>query len=117
MTEVNYNSIIFLIFSGPAIVTKDDIIDPHNLNLKCHVNNAVKQDSNTNQMIFKIWDIISWLTSFFTLNPGDIILTGSPPGSGKYQKPTPQFLKVLLHSNNHCRMLKSVFHFKVIIFL
>ena len=108
MTEVNYNFTIFHIFSGPAIVTKDDITDPHNLNLKCYLNNVLKQDSNTNQMIFKIWDIISWLTSFFTLNPGDIILTGSPPGSGKYQKPTPQFLKVLLHSNNHCRKLNQL---------
>ena len=89
-------------------MTKDDIIDPHNLNLMCHVNNSVKQDSSTNQMIFKIWDIISWLSSFLTLNPGDIILTGSPPGSGKYQRPIPQFLKVLLYSNYHCRKINQI---------
>ena len=91
-------------------MTKDDITDPHNLNLKCHVNNCEKQNSNTNQMIFKIWDILSWLSSFFTLNPGDIILTGSPPGSGKYQKPLPQFLKVRVKNIEY--MNKSYFHKK-----
>ena len=84
----------FHIPSGPSVVTKDEIRDPHNLNLECEVNGVVKQNSNTIQMVFKIWDILSWVTKFITLQPGDIFLTGSPSGSGKYEKPVPQFLKV-----------------------
>ena len=79
---------------GPAIVTKDEIGDPHNLNLKCVVNGVTKQDSNTSQLIFKTEDIISWCSNLFTLLPGDVILTGTPPGVGVFAKPQPQFLTV-----------------------
>jgi len=77
---------------GPALVTKDEIDDPHNLDLQCVVNGVTKQDSNTRQLIFKTEDLIAWLTQFFTLLPGDVILTGTPPGVGVFKKP-PEFLK------------------------
>jgi len=79
---------------GPAVVTKEEIADPHNLNLSCKVNNEVKQDSNTSQFVFGVPEVISWVTQFMTLLPGDIILTGTPPGVGAFIKPKPQFLKV-----------------------
>jgi len=78
---------------GPAIVTKEEIGDPNNLNLSCKVNGEVKQDSNTSQFVFNVSDVISWVSIFTTLYPGDIILTGTPPGVGAFMKP-PQFLKV-----------------------
>ena len=52
------------------------------------------KDSNTHQLIFKTEELIAWLTQFFTLLPGDVILTGTPPGVGIFKKP-PEFLKVL----------------------
>jgi len=76
---------------GPAIVTKDEIKDPHNLGIRCFVNGKVVQNSNTNQLIFRTEDLIEWCSRFFTLTPGDIILTGSPPGVGVFRKP-PVFL-------------------------
>jgi len=77
---------------GPSIVTLDEIGDPHNLRLQCVVNGKVMQDSSTNQLIFKTEDLIAWCSQFFTLLPGDIILSGTPPGVGCFQKP-PVFLK------------------------
>jgi len=77
---------------GPALVTVDEIGDPHNLDLQCVVNGVTKQDSNTRQLIFKTEELIAWLTQFFTLLPGDVILTGTPPGVGIFKKP-PEFLK------------------------
>merc|ERR1711953_341814 len=79
---------------GPALVTKEEIADPHNLNLSCKVNNEIKQDSNTSQFVFGVPEVISWVSQFTTLLPGDIILTGTPPGVGAFIKPQPQFLKV-----------------------
>ena len=76
---------------GPAIVTRDEIADPHNLNIKTTVNDTVMQDSNTKHMIFNIPFLISYLSQTFTLEPGDLILTGTPSGVGKGMKP-PQFL-------------------------
>ena len=52
------------------------------------------QDSNTSQLVFGVPEIIAWVTQFMTLLPGDIILTGTPPGVGVFMKPQPQFLKV-----------------------
>merc|ERR1719412_526539 len=77
---------------GPAIVTADEIGDPHNLSLQCLVNGNIKQDSNTRQLVFKTEELIAWLTQFFTLLPGDVILTGTPPGVGVFKKP-PEYLK------------------------
>jgi len=78
---------------GPAVVSKDEIGDPNNLKLSCKVNGEIKQDSNTSQFVFNVSEVISWVTKFMTLLPGDIILTGTPPGVGAFMKP-PQFLKV-----------------------
>jgi len=77
---------------GPALVTKDEIEDPHNLNLSCLVNGVVKQDSNTRQLVFGVGEVVAWVSQFTTLLPGDIILTGTPPGVGVFMKP-PQFLQ------------------------
>ena len=52
------------------------------------------QDSNTSQLVFGIPEVIAWVSQFMTLLPGDIILTGTPPGVGVFMKPQPQFLKV-----------------------
>ncbi|KAM3926238.1 oxaloacetate tautomerase fahd2, mitochondrial-like [Leptodactylus fuscus] len=77
---------------GPALVTKDAISDPHNLGIRCRVNGNLVQDSNTNQMVFKTEALIAWVSKFVTLNPGDVFLTGTPPGVGVFRKP-PVFLK------------------------
>jgi len=77
---------------GPALVTSDEIEDPHNLDLSCSVNGVVKQDSNTRQLVFGVPEVVAWVSQFTTLLPGDIILTGTPPGVGVFMKP-PQFLK------------------------
>ena len=65
---------------GPMIVTPDDIGDPQNLNIECRVNGKVMQQSNTKHMIFKIPQIIAFVSKMFTLEPGDIIITGTPSG-------------------------------------
>jgi 2-keto-4-pentenoate hydratase/2-oxohepta-3-ene-1,7-dioic acid hydratase in catechol pathway len=67
---------------GPWIVPAGDIPDPHKLGLKLWVNDVIKQDSNTAQMIFTIAEQIAHLSSRITLNPGDVILTGTPSGVG-----------------------------------
>lgn len=76
---------------GPAIVTKDDIPDPHNLRIVTKVNGEVMQDGNTRDMIFKIPYLVSYLSQTFTLEAGDLILTGTPSGVGKGMNP-PRFL-------------------------
>merc|ERR1719468_65428 len=77
---------------GPNIVSTDELGDPHNLNLKCIVNGVAKQDSTTKQLVFKTQEIVSWCSKFCTLLPGDLILTGTPPGVGCFKNP-PEFLK------------------------
>jgi 2-keto-4-pentenoate hydratase/2-oxohepta-3-ene-1,7-dioic acid hydratase in catechol pathway len=66
---------------GPCLVTKDEIRDPHNLEIKVRVNGNVVQEANTGEMIFKIPETIEFLSDFITLEPGDIIATGTPGGS------------------------------------
>jgi 2-keto-4-pentenoate hydratase/2-oxohepta-3-ene-1,7-dioic acid hydratase in catechol pathway len=75
---------------GPWIVPAGDIPDPQNLGLKLWVNDVVKQDSNTCKMIFSIAEQIAHLSSRITLNPGDVVLTGTPSGVGAARK---EFLK------------------------
>jgi 2-keto-4-pentenoate hydratase/2-oxohepta-3-ene-1,7-dioic acid hydratase in catechol pathway len=75
---------------GPWIVPASDIPDPQNLGLKLWVNDVVKQDSNTGKMIFSIAEQIAHLSSRITLNPGDVVLTGTPSGVGAARK---EFLK------------------------
>lgn len=77
---------------GPAIVMKEDFKDPHNLKVWTLVNGVTKQDSSTNQLVFKTEELIVFMSRFFTLQPGDTILTGTPPGVGVFRKP-PEFLK------------------------
>lgn len=72
---------------GPSIVTKNEISDPHNLNISLALNGTVMQDSNTSNLIFNIPYIISYLSQSITLKPGDIIATGTPPGVGMGRKP------------------------------
>jgi 2-keto-4-pentenoate hydratase/2-oxohepta-3-ene-1,7-dioic acid hydratase in catechol pathway len=77
---------------GPYLVTKDEIVDPQNLEITTRVNDEIRQSSNTSEMIFNIPTIISTLSKGMTLEPGDIIATGTPAGVGKGFKP-PLFLK------------------------
>ena len=77
---------------GPVIVTADEIPDPQRLKLLCRVNGVTKQDSNTAQMIFDVATIIETLSRGMTLEPGDVIATGTPAGVGFARQP-PEFLK------------------------
>ena len=67
---------------GPSIVTKDEITDPHDLDLVTEVNGKIRQSSNTKNLIFDCYEIIEHLSTAFTLEPGDLILTGTPSGVG-----------------------------------
>jgi ureidoglycolate lyase len=78
---------------GPYLVTKDEISDVSNLSMWLEVNGKRFQDGNTKTMIFKPAFIVSYLSQFTTLEPGDVITTGTPPGVGLGQKP-PLYLKV-----------------------
>ena len=77
---------------GPWIVTADEIGDPHSLRLRCWVNGELRQDSDTSQLIFNVWQQISYLSTAFTLEPGDLIATGTPEGVGVARQP-PVFLQ------------------------
>ena len=72
---------------GPLLVTKDEIKDVQNLNLELKLNGKVMQKGNTSKMIFSVKHIVSYLSQFMTLNPGDIITTGTPPGVGMAKNP------------------------------
>ncbi|MDX1376944.1 MAG: fumarylacetoacetate hydrolase family protein, partial [Burkholderiales bacterium] len=76
---------------GPWIVTADEVPDPHALGVACRVNGAVKQDANTRQMYFRIPRIIAELSAGLTLEPGDVISTGTPAGVGNARTP-PEYL-------------------------
>ncbi|WP_375404434.1 fumarylacetoacetate hydrolase family protein [uncultured Sphingomonas sp.] len=67
---------------GPWIVTADEIDDPHDLAIRCFVNGELRQDSNTSRLIHNIWAQIAYLSTAFTLEPGDLIATGTPEGVG-----------------------------------
>jgi len=77
---------------GGTIVTKDTITDPHKLSIKLVLNGQTMQDSNTNQLIFGVPELIEFLSQSITLEPGDVIATGTPPGVGFARTP-PVFLK------------------------
>jgi len=76
---------------GPFVVTADEISDPHTLALSLHVNGQQMQEGNTKQMLFPVPELIEDITSGITLEPGDVIATGSPQGVGAAQVP-PRFL-------------------------
>jgi 2-keto-4-pentenoate hydratase/2-oxohepta-3-ene-1,7-dioic acid hydratase in catechol pathway len=77
---------------GPWIVTADEIADPHNVNIQLEINGEVLQNSNTRELIFKIPELIAFLSSVFTLEAGDIVSTGTPAGVGVARNPQ-RFLK------------------------
>lgn len=77
---------------GPHLVLKDEISDPHMLDLTTRVNGVVMQHSNTKHLIFNTFDLIAYMSQVFTLEPGDVISTGTPAGVGFARKP-PVFLK------------------------
>lgn len=79
--------------TGPWLVTKDEIADVQNLDMALDVNGKRMQTGNTKTMIFTVAEIIEHLSSLFTLHPGDVISTGTPPGVGLGIKPEPVFLK------------------------
>jgi len=72
---------------GPAIVTPDEVGDPHALQLKTWVNGDLRQDTNTDDLIFDCYDLIAFLSTAFTLEPGDLIPTGTPSGVGFAKQP------------------------------
>ena len=76
---------------GPCIVTADEIPDPHALDVRCTVNGVLKQESNTSDLIFDIPATIDWLSRGLTIQPGDVISTGTPSGVGFARTP-PEFL-------------------------
>lgn len=78
---------------GPWIVTDDEIDDPHALTLRMLVNGELRQQESTGGMVYNIWQQIEHLSTAFTLEPGDLIATGTPSGVGVAMKP-PRFLKV-----------------------
>ncbi len=78
---------------GPWLLTADEVKNPQNLHMWTDVNGKRMQDGSTKTMIFDCATLIAYVSSIFTLNPGDVITTGTPPGVGLGIKPTPQFLK------------------------
>ena len=78
---------------GPWLVTRDEIADPHQLDLWLEVDGQRYQNGNTRTMIFQIPKIISYLSQFMSLQPGDVISTGTPPGVGLGIKPEPVYLR------------------------
>ena len=78
---------------GPWLVTTDEIKDPQNLDMWLNVNGKRFQTGNTKTMVFDVATIISYVSEFMTLMPGDVITTGTPPGVGMGVKPKPRFLK------------------------
>ncbi len=72
---------------GPAIVTADAVPDPHGLGIKTWVNDDLRQDSNTRELIFDCFHLVEYLSTAFTLEPGDVIATGTPSGVGEAMNP------------------------------
>ena len=67
---------------GPWLVTADEMPDPNNISLKITVNGQVRQDAHTSDLIVKVADLVAWGSSFYSLHPGDVLLTGTPQGVG-----------------------------------
>jgi ureidoglycolate lyase len=79
---------------GPWLVTRDEVADPQNVGLWLDVDGVRRQTGNTNTMIFSVAFLVSYISQFMTLEPGDVIATGTPPGVGMGIKPEPIFLRV-----------------------
>jgi 2-keto-4-pentenoate hydratase/2-oxohepta-3-ene-1,7-dioic acid hydratase in catechol pathway len=78
---------------GPWLATRDEIADPQHLGLRLSVNGVTKQKGNTRDMVFSVAELVAYISRFMSLQPGDVILTGTPAGVGLGQKP-PSYLKV-----------------------
>lgn len=72
---------------GPWLVTRDEIPDPHHLSIRCVVNGQALQDSTTDEMVFRVPQLIEFISRAFTLLPGDVIATGTPGGVGVFRSP------------------------------
>jgi 2-keto-4-pentenoate hydratase/2-oxohepta-3-ene-1,7-dioic acid hydratase in catechol pathway len=77
---------------GPWLVTVDELGDPHDLRLRTYVNDELRQDSNTGEMIYNCYQQVAHLSQAFTLEPGDVIATGTPAGIGAVRQPFPEGL-------------------------
>jgi len=77
---------------GPVLLTRDEIPDPGRLNIRTYVNGELRQDSTTRNLIFSIPKLIAYVSRYWTIEPGDVIATGTPAGVGAFLKP-PQFLR------------------------
>jgi 2-keto-4-pentenoate hydratase/2-oxohepta-3-ene-1,7-dioic acid hydratase in catechol pathway len=77
---------------GPWLVTRDEVADPQALSMWLKVNGATEQDGGTQTMVYGVAHLVSYLSQFMTLHPGDVISTGTPPGVGMGKKP-PRYLK------------------------
>ena len=77
---------------GPCITTTDQIGDPDNLSVRTKVNGELRQNSSTKNMVFNVYEIVHRLSQVMTLEPGDVIATGTPAGVGVFMKPKPKFL-------------------------
>lgn len=77
---------------GPCLVTRDEVPNPHALPIRLKLNGQVMQNSSTNQMIFGVEDLLAYISQVMTLEPGDLIYTGTPPGVGVARKP-PVYMK------------------------
>jgi 2-keto-4-pentenoate hydratase/2-oxohepta-3-ene-1,7-dioic acid hydratase in catechol pathway len=78
--------------TGPHLVTRDEVGDPHQLGIRLRLNGETMQESNTREMIFSVSRVLAYLSEVFTLEPGDLVFTGTPSGVGFTRKP-PVFLK------------------------
>jgi 2-keto-4-pentenoate hydratase/2-oxohepta-3-ene-1,7-dioic acid hydratase in catechol pathway len=86
---------------GPWLVTPDELGDPQNLQVRCYVNDELRQDAGTAEMVFDCFQQVSHLSEAFTLEPGDVIATGTPPGVGLGRQP---FREYLLHVGDTVRV-------------
>jgi 2-keto-4-pentenoate hydratase/2-oxohepta-3-ene-1,7-dioic acid hydratase in catechol pathway len=78
---------------GPWMVTRDEVPNPQALRLELKVDGTTYQNGSTETMVFNVRQLVSYISHFMTLNPGDVIATGTPPGVGMGQKPAPVFLR------------------------
>ena len=79
--------------TGPWLVTADEVPDPHALGMWLEVDGHRYQNGNTRTMVFRVPQLVAYLSRFMTLQPGDVISTGTPPGVGMGVKPAPVFLR------------------------
>jgi 2-keto-4-pentenoate hydratase/2-oxohepta-3-ene-1,7-dioic acid hydratase in catechol pathway len=79
--------------TGPVVVTADELTDPHDLRIQLRLNGQTMQNSSTKEFIFGVSALLAYLSQVVTLEPGDLIFTGTPPGVGIARKPTPVLLK------------------------